>query len=126
MSACARAMVAATAAGLMLGGATACASGDAHSAGAPYCACGAQCPPLHAAQARQAVGQDHGAGRGAHERERAEAKVGLLEEVLEVHAVERGDEGAGGEAEGPDAEAQLEEHEGVAVGVEDRLDAASR
>ena len=71
----------------------------------------------------QAVGEDDGAGDGAEDGDAAEAEVGLFDEVLEVHAVEGGGEGAGGEAERVDGEFEVELHEGVAIGVEDGADA---
>lgn len=67
----------------------------------------------------QAVDEDDGAGDGAEGGDGAEAEVGFLDEVLEVHAVEGGGEGAGGEAEGVDGEFEVELHEGIAVSIED-------
>ena len=48
-----------------------------------------------------------------------EAKIGFFDEVLNVHAVERGDEGTRADAQGADGESKIEDHEGVEVGVED-------
>lgn len=78
---------------------------------------------LDLAQLLDANGDCDGGGDGADAADAPEAEVGLLDEVFKVHAVEGGEEGAGGETEGPDGEAEVEEHEGVAVGVEDGFDA---
>ncbi len=51
-----------------------------------------------------------------------EAPVGLLDEVLQIHAVQAGQKGAHREAEGGDAELDIEEHQRVAVGVQNGAD----
>lgn len=55
----------------------------------------------------------------------AKTKVGFFDEVLQVHSVEAGVEGSGGQTECTDAELEIEKHEGVAVCVENRFDTAS-
>ena len=47
----------------------------------------------------------------------------VFEEVLEIHAVKAGEERTGTDAEGADAEFEVEKHEGVAVGIKDGFDA---
>lgn len=84
--------------------------------------------PVHAqtldfAQLLQAVGGDDDAEDGAPGADAVEAKVGFLDEVFEVHAVERGDEGACCDGKGGDGEFEVQQHERVAVGVEDSADA---
>lgn len=74
---------------------------------------------LDLAQFLQSVRSDEEAENGAPAADAVEAEVGLFDEVLQVHAVEGGDEGAGCDGEGEDGEFEIEEHEGVAVCVED-------
>ena len=52
-----------------------------------------------------------------------EGEIGFFKEVLEIHAVETCEEGAGAETEGSDGEFEVEEHEGIAIRVEDDIDA---
>lgn len=80
--------------------------------------------PLHSPQLLQPVHGDNGAEDRAPGADAPETNVGLFDEVLQVHAVEGGDEGAGRDGEGEDGEFQVQKHEGVAVGVEDGFDAA--
>jgi len=81
---------------------------------------------LDFAKTSEAV-REHDCGeRYRHAGHAPESEVGFFEEVFEVHAVEGGDEGARAEAEGEDGEAQFEEHERVAVGIEDSADAGKK
>ena len=89
------------------------ASGLLPALGAPHA------EALDPAQPAETPDADAKAHEGAPGADAPEAEVGLLEEVLEVHAVEGCDEGAAAEAEGGDAELEVEQHQGVAVGVED-------
>lgn len=57
---------------------------------------------LHAAQLREAPRAHANAKYRAPGRDAREADVGFLDEVFQVHAVQRCDEGAGAEAEGED------------------------
>lgn len=74
---------------------------------------------LDAPQLLQSKDADQGGEGEAEGADAGEAEVGLFDEVLEVHAVEAGDEGARADAKGADAEFEVEKHEGVAVCVED-------
>src|SRR5207249_4818668 len=74
----------------------------------------------------QAVDANDDGEREAPDRDADEAEMRFLDEVLEVHAVEGGYEGAGTHAEGPDGEFEVEEHEGVAICVEDGANAVGR
>lgn len=79
--------------------------------------------PLHFAQSSETVRENDDGERRGYAAHAPEAQAGLFHEVFEVHAVEGCDEGARSEAEGEDGEAQFEEHERVAVSVEDGADA---
>lgn len=59
-----------------------------------------------------------------HDGDGSKAPIGLFYEVLEVHAVQTCDERAHGETQSTDAVFQLQQHEGVAVGIENGTDAA--
>ena len=63
---------------------------------------------LDALQLADAVDGDDAAEDCAPGGDAPEAEVGFFDEVLEVHAVEGGDEGSGGEGEGEDGEAEVE------------------
>lgn len=77
---------------------------------------------LNLAEFLESICSDDEAKDGAPYADAVEAKVRLFDEVLEVHAVEGSDEGAGCDGEGEDGEFEVEEHEGVAVGVENGFD----
>ena len=65
----------------------------------------------------------HGQGEsGAGGGDGAEADAGLFQEVGQIHAVQRGDEGTCAETEGANAEFEVEQHERVAIGIEDGFD----
>lgn len=51
-----------------------------------------------------------------------EAKIGFFDKVLEIHAVETGDKGTRANSECADAEFQIEQHQRVSIGVQDRFD----
>ena len=78
---------------------------------------------LHTLQLADPVDGDDATEDCAPGGDAPETEVRFLDEVLEVHAVEGGDEGACSEGEGEDGEAEVEQHEGVAVSVEDGFDA---
>lgn len=94
---------------------------------APGRAAGAMFSPhgdaLDAAQLAEADGGGQEGEDGAPDADAPEAEVRLLDEVLQVHAVEGRDEGARRQADRPDREFEVEEHERVAVGIEDGFDA---
>lgn len=71
----------------------------------------------HAPEVDEKGETEGGAGNGA------ESELVLFEKVLEIHAVQRGDKGACTDAKSANGEAQVEEHERIAVGVENSLDA---
>lgn len=81
---------------------------------------------LDFAEFGQAVGADEGGQEEGEAGDADEAEVGFFEEVLEVHAVEAGDEGAAADAEGADGEFEVEQDERVAVGVKDGFDSGGR
>lgn len=79
--------------------------------------------PLQLAEPGQPVpaheeGHDH-----RHPRHHAHAPVGLFDEVFQVHSVQAGQERAHGQAQRADAELEVQQHERVAIGVEDGPDA---
>jgi len=79
--------------------------------------------PLNLAQFLEAVGSDDDAEDGAPGADAEEAEVAFFDEVFQVHAVEGGDKGACCDGEGRDGEFEVQEHEGIAVCVEDGFDA---
>jgi hypothetical protein len=74
---------------------------------------------LDATEAGEAPDEDAEAENGAPGGNDPEAVVCFFDCVFEVHAIEGSDEGAGCYGEGGDREAEVEKHEGVAVGVKD-------
>lgn len=51
-------------------------------------------------------------------RDTTKAEIRLFNEVFQVHSVEGGEESSRGKTKGTYAELQVEEHEGIAIGVE--------
>lgn len=74
---------------------------------------------LELAQLGEPVDGDDGGDGEAGDGDAAETEVGFFDEVLQVHAVQRREEGPCCEGECADAELEVEKHEGVAVGIED-------
>lgn len=77
---------------------------------------------LHLTEFLEAVGADEGGEDEGAAHHADETEFGFLHEVFQVHPVQRCHEGAGSDAERADAEAEVEKHEGIAVGVEDGFD----
>ena len=50
----------------------------------------------------------------------------VLHKILEIHAIESGDKGTRADAQGADAEFEVEEHKRIAVGIEDGFDATCK
>jgi hypothetical protein len=68
---------------------------------------------------------DH-AEEAAEHTDQWEAKVGLFDKVLQVHSVKTGKEGTHTDTKGQYRELKIQEHQGVAVGVQDGFDATER
>lgn len=51
-----------------------------------------------------------------------EGKIRFFHEVFQVHAVETGDKGTGANTKGANGEFEVQQHEGVTIGVEDDVD----
>lgn len=72
---------------------------------------------LDLAEFSEPIDRDHETKDGAPGRDTPKTEIRFFDEVLEIHAVEGSNEGAGCDREGEDGEFEVEEHEGVAVGV---------
>lgn len=70
----------------------------------------------------ESVGADDGGEDECPSGDAPEGKVGLFHEVFKIHTVETSDECSGADTECTDGEFEIEEHEGVTVGVEDDVD----
>jgi len=81
---------------------------------------------LEFAELVESVDADDCSDCKAGDRDTAKTVVGLFDKVLQVHSVETGVEGSGGQTEGTNAELEIEKHEGVAVCVENRFDTVIR
>lgn len=79
---------------------------------------------LDLSQLRKSIRTNHACENHRPYSDADKAEIGLFDKVFQVHAIEGGDEGPGPDAKSADAEFEVEEHEGVAVGVENGFYAA--
>lgn len=71
----------------------------------------------------QAISADNSGEDKCPSRDPPEGEIGFLHEVFKIHAIKASNEGARANPEGTNRELEVEEHEGVAVSVEDDINA---
>lgn len=71
----------------------------------------------------QAISADNSGEDECPSRDPPEGEIGFLHEVFKIHAIKASNEGARTNSEGANRKFEVEEHKGVAVSVEDDIDA---
>lgn len=80
---------------------------------------------LNFAKLAETVAANYGCEDARPRTDADETKVGFFDKVLEVHTVETSDKGTRANTECTNAEFQIEQHQGIAIGVKDSFDSGS-